>query len=432
MTDTKISSYCTTPRSSSKRPSPEAADEVDHVENQQQTQNGKPKNLTTDAVGYLDCQSLQRSLKRVRLSSSPGELCLQRDLRHLVCSEGWIPLQSSNNHYHDSASTSSSSTSTSRRLTMDYDDVYCHVWQNPLTGYTLERPVPSDPLRLYLNLTPSGRHQASVWMQIPRLYPHRPPVFGRLVSAHSRIQHVVLGAGPDETTASLAAAATASSSATASASAGLAHPITTTSATTAVYAEWSPVKRLTHVIDFMVQILTGQHDQHNDHNNNNNNHDHLVNQQQDIDDLPFENGDADMDGGGSSNGRQEGDISSRILSDRATTTTGTCAGISTQEADKATEKPSSINSNALRMSTGSSPFTNGLFWLVEEHKMDDSDSRTASSSSNGGAAAAAAGERVGSRNISEVSTTILLPPNRFDLGYERVTAVDRSEMDLSK
>jgi hypothetical protein len=37
----------------------------------------------------LDFQSLQSSSKQVRLSQSPGELRLERDLRNLVSNEGW-------------------------------------------------------------------------------------------------------------------------------------------------------------------------------------------------------------------------------------------------------------------------------------------------------------------------------------------------------
>jgi ubiquitin-protein ligase len=83
----------------------------------------------------VDCTSLQRSLKRIRLSLSPGELCLQRDLASLT----W------------------------ERVSEDR-------WTLP--ACVLERV---DPLLLQL----SSRTQ-SCSISIPRLYPHRPPVITRV------------------------------------------------------------------------------------------------------------------------------------------------------------------------------------------------------------------------------------------------------------
>lgn len=46
--------------------------------------NGSRKRLSSIDSTALDCRSLEHSLKRVRLTCSPGELCLQRDLKHLL------------------------------------------------------------------------------------------------------------------------------------------------------------------------------------------------------------------------------------------------------------------------------------------------------------------------------------------------------------
>ena len=113
----------------------------------------------TESAGSLDCQSLQRSLKRVRLSSSPGELRLQLDLRHLVMSREWVQTAED-------------------------------VWYWPRTACRLEQ-CQVDPLRLILTLP---QQYATVWIQIPRMYPHRPPVVTRIGhgagSPHPEIQAV--------------------------------------------------------------------------------------------------------------------------------------------------------------------------------------------------------------------------------------------------
>ena len=108
----------------------------------------------TESTNSLDCQSLQRSLKRVRLSSSPGELRLQLDLRQLAQSNEWV--QSAED-----------------------------VWLWPRTKCRLEQS-PVDPLQLIFHLPCPGSCQSTtrVWIQIPRMYAHRPPIV-------TQIQHAV-------------------------------------------------------------------------------------------------------------------------------------------------------------------------------------------------------------------------------------------------
>ena len=106
----------------------------------------------------LDCHSLQSSLKRVRLSCSPGELRLQRDLRNLVTEQGW-------------------------------NQVGEHCW-NLEDVASLEQVTKQDPLRLLLLVRCGGvgGHGQSTgettwkrcWITIPRMYPHRPPVISRI------------------------------------------------------------------------------------------------------------------------------------------------------------------------------------------------------------------------------------------------------------
>ena len=104
----------------------------------------------------LDCHSLQSSLKRVRLSCSPGELRLQRDLRNLVSEQGWNQVGE-----------------------------YCWNFQDLAS---LEQVTQQDPLRLLLLVRCGGvSGQAArkstwkrCWITIPRMYPHRPPVISQI------------------------------------------------------------------------------------------------------------------------------------------------------------------------------------------------------------------------------------------------------------
>ena len=149
----------------------------------------------------FDCQSLQRSLKRVRLSSSPGELCLQRDIRDLVLSHNWIPVDE-------------------------------EAWRSP-EGYLLERPD-SDPLCLALHL----RTNASCRLHFPRMYPHQPPLVRRVHSAH--IQHILIQEAPPAR----------SGSPCVSSDEDMHVP-----SHTAVFQQWSPIKRLHDVLEFLINQL---------------------------------------------------------------------------------------------------------------------------------------------------------------------------------
>lgn len=126
-------------------------------DNNNQEQHHQPMQLDrTESAGSLDCQSLQRSLKRVRLSSSPGELRLRLDLRHLVLGQDWV--QTAEDVWMGPGRSQITTTAAAAA-----------------TGCRLERSQ-VDPLRLILYLP-----HATVWIQIPRMYPHRPPTVTRLL-----------------------------------------------------------------------------------------------------------------------------------------------------------------------------------------------------------------------------------------------------------
>lgn len=103
--------------------------------------NSSSASLTSSS---FDCQSLQHSLKRVRLSSSPGELRLQSDLRQLVLNGPWEQVQED-------------------------------TWSCPSLSCSLERSS-VDPLCLLFIF----RNTAACALQFPRMYPHQPPILSQM------------------------------------------------------------------------------------------------------------------------------------------------------------------------------------------------------------------------------------------------------------
>jgi hypothetical protein len=187
----------------------------------------------TESTSSLDCQSLQRSLKRVRLSSSPGELRLQLDLRHLVMAQDWVQLA---------------------------DD----VWHLPTRHCRLEQ-CHVDPLRLILDLPaadPMGHVTGTtrLWLQIPRLYPHRPPAVTRIRAGPGCAMQAVR-ISMDEPEHLLA---TSSRSATDDESQVARVPFAvpavssmgSTPAQVLHYRNWTCILRLSDVLDFLVYSLT--------------------------------------------------------------------------------------------------------------------------------------------------------------------------------
>ena len=175
-----------------------------------------PPTLKRRSDSSLDCQSLQSSLKRVRLSCSPGELRLQRDVGSLS-TMGWgeLILNGSGNV-----------------------DGVC--WQHRGTGAIL---MQDDALRLKLRLP---NNVGIMWIQIPRMYPHRPPVVSRLEGnlwferitiqeSHHVPAHLLRG---QLSPSSLCGA-------------------------TVVYNQWSPIMHIGHLLDFL--ISTGLSSRPNSH-----------------------------------------------------------------------------------------------------------------------------------------------------------------------
>ena len=133
-----------------------------------------PPPTPTAQPSYLNCQSLENSLKRVRLSSSPGELRLQRDLRHMVSSGSWVPKQDANGHGTGN----------------DY------VWHPPAPSIRTQTQKMKPPPHIELQQVESLRlrltfeHSVTIWIQVPRMYPHRPPLISRIVYNNQQYQGI--------------------------------------------------------------------------------------------------------------------------------------------------------------------------------------------------------------------------------------------------
>ena len=164
------------------------------------------KRRNSPSNDLLDCRSLQSSLKRVRLNCSPGELRLQRDLKSLPQ----------------------------------------HIWNQISEGhfvFTFDSTISLslvDPLRLILQVSEAGR----IFIQIPRMYPHRPPVVSRIEGFWME-RIVVHEAAPysanhyeDESFVT-----------------DLPDPNNPICGTTVVFDRWSPVMHIGDLLEFIVKTI---------------------------------------------------------------------------------------------------------------------------------------------------------------------------------
>ena len=131
----------------------------------------------TNCDENADCNLLQSSLKRVRLSRSPGEFRLQRDLKTLDA------IQWGSSHVAANALNFSSTTwihrSTGTRLTM-MDSLRICLFL-PITAMQASGQYTADiinPEQQYHHQLHSYHrdYRWRIMIQIPRMYPHSPPV----------------------------------------------------------------------------------------------------------------------------------------------------------------------------------------------------------------------------------------------------------------
>jgi len=108
--------------------------------------------------------SLSASLKRFKISTTPGELRLAKDLESLMTDHNWkIPHPANFNNF-----SSLQNRSQYRR------EHSTNVLFSPDNSASVERDL-VDPLRLRINI-----FRYEFLLQIPRMYPHSPPVIYRI------------------------------------------------------------------------------------------------------------------------------------------------------------------------------------------------------------------------------------------------------------
>lgn len=170
-----------------------------------------PTTATTNtSTSHLEYQSIQSCFKRVKISTSPGELRLSKDLEDICTTHHW------RHHNRD--------------------------FLSPDSCIKLHQDV-VDPLRLSLSVW--GKNVVMTYMlQVPRMYPHAPPVVYR-VSADPPLQYPS-GMPTLEQVRIVPQTTTTPSS-----------PLTKTTrpSNIEIYNQWSPISRLMDLIEFLVELL---------------------------------------------------------------------------------------------------------------------------------------------------------------------------------
>lgn len=164
----------------------------------------------------IDTSSLERSLKRVRLSnnysnnssgggrgSCPGELRLERDLRYAVQSHQWTPIQSPPPQsalplFFPSSNSSGRSSSNSNDdddaglLLPEAEQEECwqvrvppellvrHHYHNSAEELPHVTVTRSSSMELVLSIVGRGAVSVKLYLSFPRRYPHQPPLIRRI------------------------------------------------------------------------------------------------------------------------------------------------------------------------------------------------------------------------------------------------------------
>jgi hypothetical protein len=186
------------------------------------------------------------SLKRMCLSTSPGELRLATDLQGL---EGWSYMGR---------------------------EAYLY-FRHDASGATLERDA-VDPHRLRLTLPEAY----TFWIQVPRMYPHAPPRVYRVEPSHhhhggnhSHNTHPTLSPSSHQVSRYLGAAAVARAGLAGRAGPPLLQRVEVLSrppahscesheeakklTSTHTYDEWSPIRRLSDLLDHLLDLPRSRH-----------------------------------------------------------------------------------------------------------------------------------------------------------------------------
>ena len=212
---------------------------------------GEKRNNCQDENENVDCNLLQSSLKRVRLSRSPGEFRLQRDLKTLNSGQ-W-----GSSHQAPNALNFSSTTwihrSTGTRLTM-VDSLRICLFL-PLTALQEGGQQTSDvsPQQLYQHQIHSYHrdYRWRIMIQIPRMYPHSPPVVTRVDGL--ALDSIVIKEQPPGASF-MTEAQLARSQSTSETSQGFSPTVSTLGGKTVELSQWSPIAGLGELLDFLMQL----------------------------------------------------------------------------------------------------------------------------------------------------------------------------------
>ena len=210
---------------------------------------GEKRNNCQDENENVDCNLLQSSLKRVRLSRSPGEFRLQRDLKTLD------PTQWGSSHHSPNALNYSSTTwihrSTGTRLTM-VDSLRICLFL-PLTALQASGKHTSDinPEQLYQHQIHSYHrdYRWRVMIQIPRMYPHSPPVVTRVDGL--ALDSIVIKEQPLGSTFMTETQLARSQSK--NDNQGFVSTLSMLGGRTIEWNQWSPITGLGELLDFLMQ-----------------------------------------------------------------------------------------------------------------------------------------------------------------------------------
>lgn len=166
-----------------------------------------------------------------------------------MCSSGsWVPKQEGNGHGSGNE----------------------YVWHPPAPPVTHRahhhRPPPHIELQQVesLRLRLTFQHSVVAWIQIPRMYPHRPPLISRVVyhnqqqhKPHQGIQSILVHeAPPTKAFNSGDEVPDNNNNNNIQSSPGSIH-----CANTVVYHSWSPVQRLGDLLDFVIAVFQKQHNE---------------------------------------------------------------------------------------------------------------------------------------------------------------------------
>jgi hypothetical protein len=343
----------------------------------------KRRSLSISSENSFDCQSLQRSLKRVRLTSismTPGELRLQRDLGHAVLSQQWILVSDDEwkipmgGQYRTQSDDKDDCMHETSNIEEEASNVSVTVTRDDL-----------DPMELILRIAVTGNHATTLRLHFPRMYPHRPPTVRR-IEYHQQQQPASTDMASSRWMAGNLTNSNWSSSSSSlsaqklkriiiAASPDYAGEVTALSTPeTVVLTNWSPVSRLTDICEWLVAAML--------------NHDHC--------------------------GSCEHGV------ERKTPTMSNCSAMHMKRGAR-------VNDEDEKKDDDDDDFIS--YWdRAPDRPVDSSDRATEKnpsvfmSGSNSSRAEdfSSVAARAANNDVHHVVPEHFFPPNRFDLGYERV------------